>query len=128
MGSETDASQSHQPDGEISQQAAVRPGIGADALRWREVFDGEERQLGVMRRWLTSLLPDCPARDDVISVATELASNALLHTESGRGGWFAVEVTWLDSAMRVRVADGGGPGEPHVIEDPDGERGRGLLL
>jgi len=41
------------------------------------VFPGEERQLAVLRRWLATLLPACPARDDVILVATELASNAI---------------------------------------------------
>jgi hypothetical protein len=61
-------------------------------------------------------------------VATELASNAIRHTTSGRGGWFAAEVTWHASAVQVAVADGGGPAEPHVIDDPGGEHGRGLLL
>jgi hypothetical protein len=92
------------------------------------VFEGEERELGLMRRWLASVLPECPARDDVISVATELASNALRHTASGDGGWFAVEITWQESAVRIGVTDGGAPAEPHVIENPDDEHGRGLLL
>jgi serine/threonine-protein kinase RsbW len=92
------------------------------------VFKGEERQLGVLRGWLASLLPESPSRDDVISVATELASNALRHTASGRGGWFGVEITWDRSTVRVAVADAGGPAEPHVIEDPAAEDGRGLLL
>jgi anti-sigma regulatory factor (Ser/Thr protein kinase) len=92
------------------------------------VFSGEERQLGLMRRWLAACLPDCPARDDVISVATELGSNAILHTASGRGGWFALELTWDQSVVRIAVADHGSPAESHMIEDPDGEHGRGLLL
>jgi hypothetical protein len=98
-------------------------------LRWRRVFPGEERQLAALRRWLSSLLPACPARDDVLSVASELGSNAIQHTDSGRdGGWFAVEVTWHHSVVQVAVADCGGAAEPRVIEDPAGERGRGLLL
>jgi len=109
---------------------AVRPPAvpAANALRWRQVFPGEPRQLGVLRRSLASLLAECAARDDVISVATELASNALRHTASGRGGLFAVEVAWGESAVRVGVADGGSPTEPHVIKDPAAEHGRGLLL
>jgi hypothetical protein len=97
-------------------------------LRWRQVFDGEEPQLGVMRRWIKSLLPDCPVRDDVLSVATELSGNAICHTASGRGGWFAVEVTWSGPVVRIGVADSGAATEPRVIEDPDGEHGRGLLV
>jgi serine/threonine-protein kinase RsbW len=97
-------------------------------LRWRRVLPGDERQLAVLRRWLESLLPQCPARDDVTAVASELGGNAIKHTASGRGGWFAVEVTWLGTVVRIAVADSGGPAEPHVIEDLAAEYGRGLLL
>jgi len=101
----------------------------AEVWRWRRVFPGHQRELSELRRWLSSLLPKCPARDDVFSVATELGSNALEHTASGKpGGWFAVEITWHPNAVLVAVADCGGPAEPRVIDDLDGERGRGLLL
>src|ERR1039457_164547 len=106
-------------------EGPAAPGSG---LRWRRVFPGEERQLGVLRRWLASLLPDCPARDDVTSGATELGSNALVHTASGQGGWFTVEITWHKSAVRVAVADCGAPAGPRVIDNPEGEHGRGLLV
>jgi anti-sigma regulatory factor (Ser/Thr protein kinase) len=94
------------------------------------VFPGDEGQLGSLRAWLTSLLPECAARDDVASVATELSSNAIRHTASGRSGWFAVEVIWLGkpAAVRVAVSDGGAPSEPQVINDPLAESGRGLML
>jgi serine/threonine-protein kinase RsbW len=115
---------------------APEPGSGArgtppelvPGLRWRRVLAGDERQLAVLRRWLASVLPPCPARDDLTSVASELGGNAIKHSASGRGGWFAVEVTWLGPVVRVAVADSGGPTEPHMIDDPAGEHGRGLLL
>jgi Histidine kinase-like ATPase domain len=97
-------------------------------LRWRRVFPGHARELSALRRWLASLLPDSPARDDLLSVATELGSNAIQHTASGRGGWFAVEVTWHGPVIQVAVADCGGPDEPRVIDDPVSEHGRGLRL
>jgi len=97
-------------------------------MRWRRVFQGEEQQLAALRRWLELLLPDCPARDDVAIVATELGTNAIRHTASGRGGWFAVDITWHQPAVRVAVTDCGSPGRPQVIDDPDGERGRGLQV
>jgi hypothetical protein len=128
MGRDTDAEHSHGLGEEARQRTAMPASTPAMVLRWRQVFRGEERQLGLMRRWLASLLPECEARDDVISVATELGSNAIGHTASGRGGWFAVELTWHQSMVQVAVADCGGPGEPRVIDDPDGEQGRGLLL
>lgn len=37
-------------------------------------------------------------------------------------------MTWHPKAVLVAVADRGGPAEPRVIADPDGERGRGLLV
>lgn len=119
-----------EPINSSSQQAnrSVPPPL-AEISRWRRVFPGEERQLGILRRWLASLLPECPARDDLTSIATELGSNALQHTASGKpGGHFAVEVTWHNAVVQVAVADCGGRGEPRVIDDVDGERGRGLLL
>jgi hypothetical protein len=126
MGRDTDADHPHDPGDAAPGYPAVP--LPADARRWRQVFRGEERQLGLMRRWLVACLPECSARDDVVSVATELGSNAIVHTASGRGGWFAVEVTWSQSTVRVAVADHGGPAEPQKIEAPDGEHGRGLLL
>jgi serine/threonine-protein kinase RsbW len=126
MGSDTSAGHPDRSDVNTSRRAAVPP--AARLFRWRRAFKGEERQLRELRRWLASLLPECPACDDVIGVATELASNTLRHTASGRGGFFVAEVTWYRSVVRVAVADEGGPAEPHVIDDPAAERGRGLLL
>jgi anti-sigma regulatory factor (Ser/Thr protein kinase) len=82
----------------------------------------------MVRRWLASLLPDCPAHDDVAIVASEPCSNAVVHSASGQGGWFAVEITWYKSAVRVAVADCGAPAGPRVIDDLAGEHGRGLLV
>jgi serine/threonine-protein kinase RsbW len=95
--------------------------------RWR-VFPGQASQLSVVRRWLASFLPDCPARDDLTSVATELASNAIRHTGSGQGGNFAVQIAWRQQEIRVAVSDGGASEGPRLIADADGEHGRGLLL
>lgn len=97
-------------------------------LRRHRVFPGEECQLGILRRWLKSFLPDCTAQADVLSVATELATNAVRHTRSGQGGSFGVEITHTQKTVRVTVIDSGAAGAPRVIEDPDGETGRGLLL
>jgi hypothetical protein len=102
--------------------------VPAAGRQWGCVLPGDERELGRLRRWLAALLPECSARDDVISVATELGANAIRHTASGRGGSFAVEITWYHSALRVAVSDHGAPTEPRLIDDPMGEYGRGLLL
>ncbi len=95
--------------------------------QWR-VFPGEASQLRTLRRWLTSFLPDCEPRDDLVSIATELASNAIRHTRSGHGGQFAVGITTYQDRTVVAVTDGGAPQGPKLITDPNGENGRGLLL
>jgi serine/threonine-protein kinase RsbW len=113
--------------GGISSPAA-EPQAGVSALRWRQVFDGDEAQVREVRQWLTRLLPECPSRDDVVLVASELSGNAIAHTASGRGGLFAVEVTWQGATVRVSVADAGAPSVPRLIDDPMADGGRGLLI
>jgi histidine kinase-like protein len=107
--------------------SSAPPGLTPGAW-WRRVFPGEERQLAEVRRWLTGLLPPCPARDDVTIVASELAGNAVKHTASGRGEWLAVELTYYGPVVRVGVFDRGGLSEPEVVDDPFSEHGRGLLV
>jgi len=97
-------------------------------ISWRRVFSGEEWELAAMREWLAGLLSACPERDDLLVVATELGTNAIRHTASGRGGQFAVRVIWMVGVLRVAVADGGAPDGPRVIDDPLSEHGRGLRV
>ena len=116
--------------GSADQTASTPEWAAASApeFRWRQVFPGDEPQLGELRRWLARLLPACAARDDVVSVAVELATNAVKFSRSGQGGCFAVEITWYGDALRVAVADSGGPVAPHMIEDPMSDHGRGLVM
>lgn len=100
----------------------------AQPVRLRRVFAGDYRQLSELRRWLTSLLPPGSGREDVLLVATELASNAVKHTASGRGGCLVVELTCTSLAVRVAVTDEGGSTPPRVVDDFPAEHGRGLLL
>jgi anti-sigma regulatory factor (Ser/Thr protein kinase) len=97
-------------------------------LTWERVFPGMAEQVAVVRRWISSLLPDCPPRADLVLVASELAGNAIRHTASGHGGTFAVRVAWSGETAMVTVDDAGGPGEPRVVDDPAAEGGRGLLV
>jgi len=96
--------------------------------RWHRLFRGQEGELRQLREWLTALLPDGPARDDLISVAVELGTNAIQHTASGNGGRFMVEVACLGPATRVSVTDEGAADEPCLTEDPLSEHGRGLII
>lgn len=100
----------------------------ADDSLWRRSFPGDPSQLSLVRRWLESLLPPCPARNDVTLIATELASNALRHTASGRSGHFAVELARSPMIVQIAVADQGARQGPLAVIEPDEENGRGLLV
>jgi anti-sigma regulatory factor (Ser/Thr protein kinase) len=98
---------------------------------WRKVFPGQEAELRQLRRWIAGLLPEAPARDDVVMVAVELA-NAIRHTASGRNGFFAVEITQhaQPTTVRIAVTDDGAPTGPQILSDSDplSEHGRGLQV
>jgi anti-sigma regulatory factor (Ser/Thr protein kinase) len=114
------------------------------AYRWQRLFRGHESELSQLRHWLTELLPDGPGRDDLISVAVELGTNAVQHTASGDGGWFTVEVACRGPVMRVSVTDEGAERGPSLPGDPVAplsldealdafagtrcDRGRGLVI
>lgn len=98
-------------------------------MRWRRVFPGQEDQVGRVRRFVAELLAGYPERDDVALCATELATNAIRHTASGRGGFFAIELSWAAMTIRLAVADGGALTSPVLRQHgPDTleEAGRGL--
>jgi anti-sigma regulatory factor (Ser/Thr protein kinase) len=97
-------------------------------VSWQRTFPGDPRQLSDLRRWIASLLPPQPPRDDVTLVADELASNAIRHTRSGQGGQFTVEITRHGPLARVTVTDDGSPHEPRPADDPQSEHGRGLVV
>ena len=54
---------------------------------------GTASQAGQVRAALRSVLGGCPAADDVLLVVSELAANAIAHSDSGRpGGTFTVRL------------------------------------
>ncbi len=82
-------------------------------MRWLRVFAGVPAQVAEVRRFVACLLEGCPARDALVSCASELSANAVIHTASGDGGFFTVEVACRRGGVaRVSVTDAGGPTEP----------------
>lgn len=104
----------------------------APTRRWHRSFAGRGAELRRVRRWLDGLLPAGTAREDVVTIAIELATNAVRHTATGRGGRFTVEVIWRDhpSVLRISVTDDGAPQGPRwpAGSCPVGESGIGLYL
>jgi anti-sigma regulatory factor (Ser/Thr protein kinase) len=125
----------HRPAPDTSDRSWSRTGwLVPRGDHWQRLFRGQDSELRQLRRWLTALLPDTTGRDDLISVAVELGTNAIQHTASGNGGWFTVEVTCQGPVVRVAVTDEGAPGAPRLAGDPVGDIdcesdcGRGLVI
>ncbi len=91
----------------------VCPADGGLGMRWLRAFEGTRDQVAEVRRFVSCLLEECPAREALITCVSELSANAVVHTASGCGGFFTVEVACPRSGVaRVSVTDAGGPTEP----------------
>ena len=106
------------------------PACCADAPclhRYAVSYPGRADQVGYVRRDLEKLLLDCPAADDIIACASELATNAVQHSRSRwPGGTFTLQVEVSPGHhVRIAVDDNGGPwGETGSSPDC----GRGLVI
>jgi anti-sigma regulatory factor (Ser/Thr protein kinase) len=59
-----------------------------------KVYPGTTKHIRAVRSDVRALLADCPAADDVILCASELATNAVRHSRSSLpGGTFTMRVT-----------------------------------
>jgi anti-sigma regulatory factor (Ser/Thr protein kinase) len=97
------------------------PADKPDDMRWERVFAGTKVQVAEVRRFVSCLLAECPARDALVTCVSELSANAVVHTASGTGGFFSVEVSRpRNGVARVAVTDAGGPTEPAAGTPVDG--------
>lgn len=71
------------------------------------VFSGSLSQVRQVRDFVGHLVAEYPAADDIVLLASELATNAIVHTASGNGGTFTVAVQQTDARVRVEVGDAG---------------------
>jgi anti-sigma regulatory factor (Ser/Thr protein kinase) len=88
----------------------------ATAATYQGTFGGQAGEAVRVRREITSYLRDCPATEDIVLIASELAANAIVHSRS-RGGTFAVRCQVSAGAARVEVEDMGGPWRPRQPDD-----------
>lgn len=102
------------------------PTVRFDAL----LLPGMDRAAGHARRWLHDVLGKHPALDDAALCMSELVTNALRYTESGRDGQIRVEVCHSATFVRIEVIDDGDSGSvPHLVTaDETDVCGRGLLI
>jgi len=77
--------------------------------RFQGTYPAEPAQVSHARRALTQALHGHPAADDATLVASELATNAILHSASGNGGKFTLRAEIRHGHIRIEVEDAGGP-------------------
>jgi anti-sigma regulatory factor (Ser/Thr protein kinase) len=99
------------------------------AVTVKRTFPGSPDQVAHVREFVRLVLGPLPVVDEAVLLASELATNAIIHTASGQGGAFDVAVSRYPSAVRVEVHDAGSHQVPiprpwdHLTEE-----GRGLGL
>lgn len=101
-------------------------------LPWQvsRMFLGSPISVLEARRFVTTFLAVWPALDDAVLIVSELATNAIRHTHSGRpGGRFVVSLEVLGFTLHLAVQDEGGPCRPRLFQQcTTGLNGRGLAL
>ena len=94
-------------------------------------FPGRAECLSEVRKFTLKTLGDVPGVDAAELVVSELAGNAILHSESGKpDGFFTLHLGTFADCWLIRVEDAGGVKEPQVCRTESGEEesGRGLAL
>ncbi|MFF4653150.1 ATP-binding protein [Streptomyces sp. NPDC001380] len=98
---------------------------------WHLTCPGEAQEVGRVRRWIRDVCRGYPCADEAELIASELSTNAITHTHSGRpGGLFTVMLTWTPGLFVMAVSDNGGAlGIPHARQAGNSSTsGRGLAL
>ncbi|WP_229924299.1 ATP-binding protein [Streptomyces sulfonofaciens] len=98
---------------------------------WELTCPGLLEEVGRARRWTRDVLSDSPHADDAALIVTELATNALLHTDSGSSqDRFHLTLTCSSKEVTISVKDSGGTRAKPRIKHPSDKtlHGRGLAL
>lgn len=99
---------------------------------WRmsRTFPGSPVAITEARRFVTALLGAWSGTEDAELIVSELATNAVRHSASGRfGGCFTVAVQADRGRIWLGILDQGGQRTPHPLPpQADEEGGRGLAL
>jgi len=106
------------------------PRPGDISARFSRSFPGHPEQVARARHFVTAALPGCQAAPDAVLLTSELATNAVWHSATGRGGAFAVAVWHAGGRIKVTVTDDGSATRPAVAAAAEqlATSGRGLLL
>jgi len=111
------------------------PWAGGPYSAWRQVFPGLVASVPEVRAWARDLLSGrvaAPVLDDVLLLLSELATNAVAHSDSGRAtdGRLTVYMARTTTLVHVEVTDDGSATSTPAVRVPeaDDDGGRGLWL
>ena len=104
-------------------QAAGAP----PAITFERAYPGTADQPCRVRADLTEIAEGCPVADELVLIASELATNAILHSRSGHPNReFTVRATLYPGDYAwIEVIDQGGA---WTADEHDDEHGRGLAI
>ena len=88
----------------------------AGTRRHTGTYPAEPRQIGVARAALAGWLGGGP-QVEAILVASEFATNAVLHSASRHGGAFTLRAEAGQDRLRIEVEDAGGPWRDRLLDD-----------
>ena len=91
------------------------------ATQYQRTFHGRADEISQVRRDVASYLAGCPAADNAVLIASELAANSVVHSASG-GEFFTVRCETYPDYVWIEVEDLGGPWQ---LRQPD-DRPHGL--
>ena len=94
----------------------------AGTRRHTGTYPAEPAQVGQARAALAGWLGGGPRADEAIVVASEFATNSVVHSASRHGGGFTLRAEVGQDHVRVEVEDAGGPwcGEARDDRRPHG--------
>jgi anti-sigma regulatory factor (Ser/Thr protein kinase) len=98
-----------------------------EAITFERDYPGTIDQAGRVRADLTQVAGHCPVLDELVLLASELATNAILHSRSGHPDrTFTVRATLYPGDYAwVEVVD---LGAAWTVDEHDDEHGRGLAI
>ena len=88
----------------------------ATATKYQGTFHGRAEEVARVRKEIAAYLSECPAADDLVLIADEVATNSVLHTHS-RGEFFRVRCELCPGTARIEVEDMGGPWRKRKPDD-----------
>jgi len=89
----------------------------AGIRRHTGTYPAEPRQVGLARAALAGWLGGGPQADEAVLVASEFATNSVLHSSSREGGAFTLRAQVGRDCLRIEVDDAGGPWQGGARDD-----------